>query len=93
MTVTVLLPIPLQKFNSDKAIVECAGNNVVELLDALEVSCPGIKTKMCREDNGQLRGFLNLYINGQDIRFLNGHDTSLKDSDRVVIEPAMLPLP
>jgi sulfur-carrier protein len=91
MAITVLLPIPLQKFNSDQAIVECGGNNVFELIESLEVNCPGIKTRMCRQ-NGHIHSFLNVYINdhARDIRFMNGHETSLKDGDKVFIEPALI---
>jgi sulfur-carrier protein len=88
MTVKVLVPTALQKFTSDKATIECEGTSIAELLDALEVSCPGVKARLC-DDSGQLRRFLNFYVNDEDIRFLNGTETPLADGDQVSIVPAV----
>ena len=88
MTVKVLIPTALQKFTSDQATIECEGNSITELLDALEASCPGVKARLC-DDAGQLRRFLNLYVNDEDIRFLDGPGTQLKDGDQVSIVPAV----
>jgi sulfur-carrier protein len=88
MTVKVLIPTALQKFTSDRATIDCDGNSIAELLDALEVSCPGIKARLC-DEAGQLRRFLNLYVNDEDIRFLDNTGTPLKDGDRVSIVPAV----
>jgi sulfur-carrier protein len=92
MAVTVILPPHLQKFNADQAMVECGGHNVFELIESLEVNCPGIKTKMCRQD-GLIHAFLNVYINDndEDIRFMNRHETLINNGDRVLIKPAQLP--
>jgi sulfur-carrier protein len=88
MTVKVLIPTALQKFTSDLATIECDGNSIAELLNALEASCPGVKARLC-DESGQLRRFLNLYVNDEDIRFLSGTDTPLKDGDQVSIVPAV----
>ena len=88
MSVKVLIPTPLQKFTSDKATVDCSGSNVAELLDSLEANCPGIKERLC-DEKGQLRRFLNVYVNEEDIRFLEGPDTPLKEGDEVSIVPAV----
>jgi sulfur-carrier protein len=88
MTVKVLVPTALQKFTSDKATIECEGNSIAELLDAIEVICPGIKARLC-DDSGQLRRFLNFYVNDEDIRFLDGTNTPLADGDQVSIVPAV----
>ena len=88
MTVKVLIPTPLQKLTHDQATLECSGNNISELLDTLEESCPGIKARLC-DDNGQLRRFINFYVNSEDIRFLEGPATPLKDGDEVSIVPAI----
>ncbi len=88
MSVKVLIPTPLQKFTNDKATVDCDGNNVAELLDSLESNCPGIKERLC-DEKGQLRRFLNVYVNEEDIRFLDGTDTPLKEGDEVSIVPAV----
>lgn len=88
MSVKVLIPTPLQKFTQNQATLECAGTTISELLDSLEQSCPGIKARLC-DDQGQLRRFVNFYVNSEDIRFLDGANTSLNDGDEVSIVPAV----
>lgn len=88
MSVKVLIPTPLQKFTNNQATVECSANTVSELFDALEASCPGIKQRLC-DEKGQPRRFLNFYVNSEDIRFLEGINTPLKDGDQVSIVPAV----
>lgn len=88
MAVKVLIPTPLQKFTNEKATIECNGTTVSELIDTLEQSCPGIKARLCDEE-GKLRRFLNFYVNSEDIRFLDGAETPLKDGDEVSIVPAV----
>ncbi|AFY40809.1 MoaD/ThiS family protein [Nostoc sp. PCC 7107] len=88
MAVTVLVPTALQKFTDNKAVIECSGNNISELFDSLEENCPGIKSRLC-DDEGKPRRFLNLYVNSEDIRFLDGTETALKDGDEVSIVPAV----
>jgi molybdopterin converting factor small subunit len=88
MAVKVLIPTALQKFTKDQATIECAANNVTELLDSLENSCPGIKGRLC-DEQGKPRRFLNFYVNSEDIRFLEGTETPLQDGDEVSIVPAV----
>lgn len=88
MSVKVLIPTPLQKLTNNQATIECTGSNITELLEALESNCPGIKNRLC-DDSGELRRFVNFYVNSEDIRFLNGKDTPLKDGDEVSIIPAI----
>lgn len=88
MAVKVLIPTALQKFTNDQATIECAANNVTELLDSLEQNCPGIKGRLC-DDEGKPRRFLNFYVNSEDIRFLEGTETKLQDGDEVSIVPAV----
>ncbi len=88
MSVKVLIPTPLQKFTNDQAILECDGKTIAELIEALEQTCPGIKTRLC-DESGQPRRFLNLYVNSEDIRFLEGTDTPLTEGDEVSIVPAV----
>ncbi len=88
MAVKVLIPTPLQKLTHDQATVECDGNNVSELLESLEQSCPGIKARLC-DDKGELRRFVNFYVNNEDIRFLEGTKTPLQSGDEVSIIPAI----
>ncbi len=88
MAVKVLIPTPLQKFTNNQATLECSGSDVNELIEALELSCPGIKARLC-DDNGKPRRFLNFYVNSEDIRFLDGTETSLQEGDEVSIVPAV----
>ncbi|MBL1174602.1 MoaD/ThiS family protein [Pantanalinema rosaneae CENA516] len=88
MSVKVLIPTPLQKLTNNQATVECNGSSIAELLDALEQSCPGIKARLC-DDKGELRRFVNFYVNSEDIRFLEGIKTPLKEGDEVSIIPAI----
>ncbi len=88
MSVKVLIPTPLQKFTNNQATINCDGGSVVELLEALEQSCPGIKARLC-DDKGELRRFVNFYVNSEDIRFLDGKETALNDGDEVSIVPAV----
>lgn len=88
MAVKVLVPTVLQKYTDNQATVECAASNVNELFDSLDSSCPGIKARLCDEE-GKPRRFLNFYVNSEDIRFLEGAQTELKDGDEVSIVPAV----
>jgi molybdopterin synthase sulfur carrier subunit len=88
MAVKVLIPTPLQKLTQNKATVECEGGDVGELLNSLEQHCPGIKARLC-DEQGELRRFVNFYVNNEDIRFLEGTATPLNDGDEVSIIPAI----
>jgi molybdopterin converting factor small subunit len=88
MAVQVLIPTPLQKFTNDEANVSVDATSVDELLRALDSSFPGILARLC-DENGKLRRFLNVYVNSEDIRFLDNQATSLKDGDEVSIVPAV----
>jgi molybdopterin synthase sulfur carrier subunit len=88
MPVKVLVPTALQKLTKNQAALECSASNISGLLDSLEASYPGIKASLC-DDKGNLRRFVNFYVNSEDIRFLDGAKTVLKDGDEVSIVPAV----
>lgn len=88
MAVKVLIPTPLQKFTNNQATIECQGDTIAELIEELENNCPGIKSRLC-DDDGKPRRFLNFYVNEEDIRFLEGTGTPIKDGDEVSIVPAV----
>ena len=94
MAVTVLIPTPLQKFTNNQAAIECSGGNLNELFDSLDIAYPGIKSRLCDEE-GKPRRFINFYvrrsaeIDSEDIRFLDGPETTLSDGDEVSIIPAV----
>ena len=88
MAVTVRIPTPLQRLTDGKGEVTCAGSTVTELLADLEKRYPGIKERICDEE-GKLRRFVNVFVNEEDIRFLQGDQTAIKDGDDVSIIPAI----
>jgi molybdopterin converting factor small subunit len=88
MAVQVLIPTPLQKFTNDEATASVDANSVDELLKALESRYPGLLERLC-DEKGKLRRFLNLYVNSEDIRFLDNQATPLNDGDEVSIVPAV----
>jgi sulfur-carrier protein len=88
MAVKVLIPTPLQKLTHDQATLECDATTITDLLEKLEGNCPGIKARLC-DEQGELRRFVNFYVNNEDIRFLDGKGTALQDGDEVSIIPAI----
>lgn len=88
MAITVRIPAPLQKLTQDQGEVKIDGSNVKELIENLEKTYPGIKDRLC-EESGDLRKFINIYVNEEDIRFLKLDETVLKDGDEVSIIPAI----
>ena len=88
MAVQVLIPTPLQKFTNDQASVSLDASSVDALLQALDTRFPGILGRLC-DENGKLRRFLNIYVNSEDIRFLDNQTTALADGDEVSIVPAV----
>jgi sulfur-carrier protein len=88
MAVTVRIPTPLRKFTNDQAEVPIDGATVGEVIDNLEAQHGGIKEKIA-EESGAIRRFVNIYVNEEDVRFLDGPGTVLKDGDQVTIVPAI----
>ena len=88
MAVSVLIPTPLQKFTNEEASVALDANTIDALIDALDARYAGIKGRLC-DENGKLRRFLNIYVNSEDIRFLDNQATVLSDGDEVSIVPAV----
>jgi molybdopterin synthase sulfur carrier subunit len=88
MPVRVLIPTPLQRLTDNQGEVVVEGGDVREVIGNLERQFPGVKARLC-DENGALRRFVNIYINEEDIRFLKGEATALKDGDEVSIVPAI----
>jgi sulfur-carrier protein len=88
MPVSVLIPTPLRKMTNDQDTVQIEAASVADLVAALEEKFPGIGGRL-RDESGELRRFINLYVNDEDIRFLKGKDTPLADGDSVSIVPAI----
>ncbi|MFC1935389.1 ubiquitin-like small modifier protein 1 [Chloroflexota bacterium] len=88
MGVIVRIPGPLRRVTNGEQQVEVDSANVLETIDALDARFPGIKERLC-DESGDLRYFVNVYINGEDVRFLQGLQTATKAGDEVSIVPAV----
>ncbi len=88
MAVTVRIPTPLQRLTNGQSEVQCTGTTVTALLNDLEKRHPGVKERIC-DETGKLRRFVNVFVNEEDIRFLQGDQTAIKDGDEVSIIPAI----
>ena len=86
--VLVRIPTPLRRLTGGQGEVTVDGRSVQELLDALERRFPGMRERLY-DETGQLRRFVNIYINDEDIRFAQGVDTPVKAGDEVSIVPAI----
>jgi len=85
---SVRIPTPLRKLTADKDEVNISASNISALIDELENQYPGLKARLC-DESGEVRRFINLYVNNEDIRFLQGKETALNDDDIVSIIPAI----
>jgi molybdopterin synthase sulfur carrier subunit len=88
MGVLVRIPTPLRSLTEGKAEVAAEGKTVQEVIENLEMSYNGIKERIC-DEQGNLRRFVNLYLNDEDIRFLQNLDTEISDGDGLSIVPAI----
>ncbi|MQF68100.1 MoaD/ThiS family protein [SAR202 cluster bacterium AD-802-K11_MRT_200m] len=88
MSATVRIPTPLRKVTNgeDKASVDAG--TMVEVVESLEAQFPGLKARIC-DDDGELRSFVNVYVNGEDIRFLDGMGSAISSGDEISIVPAV----
>lgn len=88
MAVTVHIPTPLRKLTANQAEVSIEAATVGELVEGLESAHAGIEEKLL-DEAGEIRRYVNLYVNDEDIRFLDGKGTALKEGDTVSIVPAI----
>ncbi|MEN3039384.1 MAG: ubiquitin-like small modifier protein 1 [Candidatus Kryptonium sp.] len=88
MSVKVMIPTPLRPYTENKDTIEIYGQTVRELLENLTNRYPQLKRHLFSE-NGNLRNFINIYINDEDVRYLDGDNTKLKDGDIISIVPAI----
>ncbi len=88
MSVRVRIPTPLRRFTGGAEEVGASGRTIGTAIDDLERKHPGIKERLC-DEQGRVRRFVNIYVNGDDIRFLDSLDTAVKDGDEVAIVPAI----
>jgi molybdopterin synthase sulfur carrier subunit len=88
MPVLVRIPTPLRRVTNGAGEVHAHGSTVTELIDDLERQFPGLRERLV-EESGELRRFINIYVNEEDIRFLAGKATGIKDGDQVSFVPAI----
>lgn len=86
--ITILIPAPLRRFTGGESKVPGSGATVAELLDGLDASYPGIRERIV-EDDGEVRRFVNVFVNGTNVRKLEGAATPISAGDEVGIVPAM----
>lgn len=87
MSVRIHIPTPMRQHTDGQAVVEATGSTVKALLDDLGQKHPGITQRLF--DNGQVRRFVNVYLNDEDIRYLDNLTTPVKDGDELSIIPAV----
>ena len=89
MAVTVRIPTPLRKLtNEQETVTVDESSSLAELIDALEQQHPGLKERLC-DETGELRRFVNVYVNGEDVRFLSGLETPIEEGAEVSSVPAV----
>lgn len=88
MGVLVRVPTPLRRLTNNQDKVEVEASTIGEFIDSMESDYPGIKERLM-DESGQLRYFVNIYLNGEDVRFLEGVDTATKSGDEISIVPAV----
>jgi molybdopterin synthase sulfur carrier subunit len=88
LSVTVRIPTPLRKLTNELDVVTGEGSTLMACIDGLDGSYPGLKERLL-DETGDLRRFVNVYINGEDVRFAEGVNTALKAGDEVSIVPAV----
>jgi molybdopterin synthase sulfur carrier subunit len=87
-SVQVLIPTPLRQYTGGEAKVSASGSSIAGVIDDLNARFPGIKDRVCEAD-GEIRRFVNVFVNGQNVRKLDGAATSVKSGDEIGIIPAM----
>ncbi len=85
---TVYLPTPLRRLTNGQARVQVPTGTVEEVLDALDAQFPGLRAQIC-DEKGEVKAFINVFVNGTEIRALQGRETLVGEEDEVSIIPAM----
>jgi molybdopterin synthase sulfur carrier subunit len=86
--IKVRIPTPLRPLTKGQGEVEAQASDIANMIETLNEAHPGLKDRLC-DESGELRRFVNIYVNEEDIRFLKGKETSLNDGDEVSIVPAI----
>ncbi len=88
MAVIVRIPTPLRRLTQNLAEVETEGADIETIIENLDSDFPGMKERLC-DEGGNIRRFVNIYLNDEDIRFLDGKATSVTDGAEISIIPAI----
>ena len=88
MSITVQIPTALRRLTAGTPRVTCAASNLAELFSVLDQRFPDLKPHL-RDESGQIRRFLNIYVNEEDIRFLGGATYAFRDGDEVLLVPSI----
>ena len=88
MAITVRIPSALRRHTDGASSVSCTASNLNDLLSALDEKFPALKTHL-RDEKGELRRFLNIYVNEEDIRFLGGPAYAFKEGDEILLVPSI----
>ncbi len=88
MATNIRIPTPLRKLTGEREVVQADGATVGELLRSLDASFPGFKERIC-DEQGNVRRFVNVYLNDEDIRFLDEQATAVSEGDELSIVPAI----
>jgi molybdopterin synthase sulfur carrier subunit len=88
MAISVRVPTPLRRFTGGQGEVPAEGASLRAIIENLETRHPGLRERML-DDKGEIRRFVNIYINGDDVRFLDQLNSKVKDGDEISIVPAI----
>ena len=88
MTATVKIPTPLRKLTNNETSVDVVGKTIEQIVESLDSTYPGMRERLI-DDNGDLRHFVNIYLNGEDIRYIDGLKSTVSDNDELSIVPAV----
>jgi len=88
MSNNIRIPTPLRKLTKEQEVVQATGANIEQIIADLEANYPGIKERIC-DDAGNVRRFVNVFLNDEDIRFLEDKATPVKEGDEISIVPAI----
>ena len=87
MAIEVRIPTILRTYTAGETAVDASGATLSAVIDDLEANHPGLKDRLL--ENGDLRRFINVYVNDEDVRFTGGLETALSDGDQIVVLPAV----
>ena len=88
MSATVKIPTPLRKLTNNETSVDAVGKTIEQIVESLDSAYPGMRERLI-DDNGDLRHFVNIYLNGDDIRYIDGLKSPVSDNDELSIVPAV----